>query len=279
VPIPLSKSLKTRAQSALPLISSGLVRQSTEAPLSAITAFLLGIRGLGWPPATEIEAKAAAGWVKHDDFVVIDAGANIGEWASFFSKHVSVDGRIFAIEPQDDAANQIRARNLPRCQVCQFALSSKNGTAKFYSSGATDKMASLYERDDSWCHLDGQEYIAVEIPTIRLDDFVKERDLQRVDFLKMDLEGAELDALAGARESIESGLIRAVSFEFGVSNVNSRTFFRDYYVFFAKYHYEVYRLTPGGGLLRVKEYSEDDEVFSRTSTYFARAPQQPLNRS
>lgn len=270
--IRISQPLKTCAQSALPVISSGLVRQSTDTPLSALTAFLLGIRGLGWSPIVEIEARSAARWVDHDEFVVIDAGANIGEWAAFFTRAKRGKGKIFAFEPQSAAAAQVRARRIPGCEVCEVALSSRNGTARFYTSGATDTMGSLHEHGDTLSCKLGKQYVAIEVPTIRLDDFVTERGLQRVDFMKMDLEGAELEALAGAKHCIESGLVRALSFEFGVSNVNSRTFFKDYFSLFSDCHYELYRMTPAGGLIRIAEYSEDYEIFARTSTYFARRP-------
>jgi hypothetical protein len=47
--------------------------------------------------------------------------------------------------------------------------------------------------------------------------------------MKMDIEGHELFALRGAKRALARGVIRPLSFEFGTGNINSRTFFRDYW--------------------------------------------------
>jgi hypothetical protein len=69
---------------------------------------------------------------------------------------------------------------------------------------------------------------------------------------------------------MRSGVLRALSFEFGISNVNSRVFFRDIYNLLIANQYEVFRVTPAGRLIRLKNYSEDDEYFARTTTYLAK---------
>jgi hypothetical protein len=144
------------------------------------------------------------------------------------------------------------------------------GTRTFYTSDPTDSMGSLYERDDTVAHDHRAEYKSIEVEASRVDDFVKKHGINRIDFMKMDLEGAELEALRGATESMQTGLLRALSFEFGVSNVNSRTYFRDYFRLLSEYGYKLFRMTPAGYLIHVAEYSEDLEFFARTTTYFAK---------
>ena len=56
-------------------------------------------------------------------------------------------------------------------------------------------------QDEPSSTLDGD---SLQTPTITLDEFVRERKLPRVDFLKMDIEGAELQALKGAAETIRT---------------------------------------------------------------------------
>jgi hypothetical protein len=133
-------------------------------------------------------------------------------------------------------------------------------------------MASLFERHDTYAA--GKEYNAFEVQVIRLDDFVAQRSIRQIDFMKMDLEGGEFQALQGATECIKSGILRAFSFEFGISNVNSRVFFRDIYDFLVANNYEISRITPARRLIPIGNYSEDHECFARNTTHLARKRQQ-----
>jgi FkbM family methyltransferase len=215
------------------------------------------------------EVDVAANWTKGvGDFVAIDAGANVGSWTAEFRKLARGAGRVYAFEPQPQAAAKIRGLNVDGCEVLEMALGSKEGTLPFYAAGPADTMGSLFDRHDTYAANRRQDRFDVKV--IRLDDFVAANSITRIDFMKMDLEGAELEALNGALQCLESGLLRALSFEFGISDVNARVYFRDYFYLLSKYRYSIFRLTPGGRLLRVEEYTEDLEVFARTTTYFAR---------
>jgi FkbM family methyltransferase len=236
---------------------------------SGAVAFLLGMRGLGWSPTLKQEADVAALWTRSaDDFVVIDAGANVGHWSTAYRKLSPGPGRIYAFEPQPQAAEAIRSLNIDSCEVVPMALGREEGTLPFYSAGPTDTMGSLFDRHDTYAM--SRSHDRTEVKVVRLDDFVVARGIGRIDFMKMDLEGAEFEALNGALESLQTGLLRALSFEFGISDVNARVFFKDYFDLLSRFGYDIFRLTPGGRLIRVSDYNEDLEVFARTTTYFAR---------
>jgi len=128
-------------------------------------------------------------------------------------------------------------------------------------------MGSLHKRHDTL--VEGREYRGMEVKVLRLDDFIEQRKIGRIDFMKMDLEGGEFEALKGAATCMRTGVLKAFSFEFGISNVNARVFFRDIYHLLAENHYNLFRVTPAGRLIRLKTYSEDDEYFARTTTYLA----------
>jgi len=269
--VPLPVFLKERVQALIPAVSFGLVRQQTDALLSGATACVLGIRGLGWSPSVSLEARGAARWINpNEDFVAIDAGANVGSWLVALRKYLPRGGHLYAFEPQPAAAENIRNLQIPGCEVHQLALSDRPGPRVFYTSAQTDTMGSLYEHGDTLSQRQDKNYGRIEIQAIRLDDFVTEHGIARIDFMKMDLEGAEFEALQGATECMRSGLLRALSFEFGVSNVNARVFFRDLFHLLTANRFELFRMTPAGQLIRLHKYSEDFEIFARTSTYFAR---------
>jgi FkbM family methyltransferase len=262
---------KTIAQSLIPAASRGLAWENTDVFLCAAGAYISSLRGLGWSPHLHQEAVTAAHWLdSKDGFVAIDAGANVGSWTALFRKQVPYRGRIYAFEPQRLAAEKIRELQVEGCQVIEMALGRTAGTRTFHTLHPTDSMGSLYERHDTFAMGRERQQSDVEVEVVRLDDFVEANHIDMINFMKMDLEGAELEALNGASECMRTGLLRAISFEFGISNVNARVFFRDLFDLLTENHYEIFRMTPAGRLIGVKRYSEDLEVFARTSTYFAR---------
>jgi len=64
---------------------------------------------------------------------------------------------------------------------------------------------------------------------------------------------------------LKSGVIRALSFEFGGCNIDSRTFFQDYWYFLTGLGYTIFRITPRGGAFRITQYRETLEYFLTTN--------------
>jgi FkbM family methyltransferase len=261
---------KRLVQSSIRACSQLLATPATEVLLSGAAAYMNAICGLGWSPSLELEAKSAVVWIaRGSDYTVIDAGANIGDWTSLFHKHAADrTGTIYALEPQPAAAARIRALNLKCCEVVELALGEHPGRATFHTSGPLDTTGSLFDRNDTYGR--GRTYGSFEVEVVRIDDFVRMRGIERIDFMKMDLEGGEHQALKGAAECLRSRRIRALSFEFGTSNVNARVFFREIYDLLAGNGFAIFRVTPAGRLIPVSAYAEDYECFARTTTYFAR---------
>jgi len=81
----------------------------------------------------------------------------------------------------------------------------------------------------------------------------------------MDVEGSELKILEGMGIFIKK--IKLIQFEFGGCNIDSRTFFQDFWYYFKKNNFDLFRITPTGPK-KIKEYSESDEFF-RTTNYIA----------
>ena len=269
MPIGRSSLTKSLAQSSVQSASFLFATQTTELFLLAAGAYLSAMRGDGWSPPLDQEARCAARILTPGrEFVVIDAGANIGSWLDSFMMHAAGSGRLYAFEPQPEAAARIRERNLKNCEVLEVALGEQPGKTIFYTSDETDTMGSLYERHDTYVR--GRKYRGIEVNVLRLDDFVNERKIARIDFMKMDLEGGEFYALKGAAECMRDGVLQAFSFEFGISNVNSRVFFRDIYNLVREYRYDIFRVTPVGRLIHLKTYTEDYETFARTTTFIAK---------
>ena len=73
----------------------------------------------------------------------------------------------------------------------------------------------------------------------------------------------ELSVLEGCYNSIK--YIKNIQFEFGGANIDSRTFFQDFWYFFQSKEFELFRITPFG-LIEINNYSEQDEFLKLQTT-------------
>ena len=127
---------------------------------------------------------------------VIDLGAHIGLHTIPLGHAVGPEGRVIAVEPVARTAECLRRSLLSngllnRCNIVIGAAGDINGTSAFYLGG-NSMLGSLYPVVD--------DQKLTEVRELKLDDDVG--DEVRIDFVKMDVEGAELKALSGMRRMI-----------------------------------------------------------------------------
>ena len=77
--------------------------------------------------------------------------------------------------------------------------------------------------------------------------------------MKIDIEGEELNAFKGGAKMISDNKNKYIQFEFGGANIDSRTFFRDFWYLLSP-KYNLYKIT-GKGLIPIKRYNENLEIF------------------
>lgn len=133
----------------------------------------------------------------------IDVGANIGLYTLFAAKKVGDQGTVLGIEPSDREFQRLKAHvelnSLSNARLLQVAVSSSRTEAELLV--ATEKHSghnTLGAFGYDCVMAQGKEWVHVE----RLDDIVQQEGLQRVDVIKMDIEGAEFLALQGAEETL-----------------------------------------------------------------------------
>jgi FkbM family methyltransferase len=147
---------------------------------------------------------------------VIDAGANIGHMTSLLAHAVGPQGVVIAFEPHP----QVFARLTSNAELWRAVASS--GTIELNQAGLSDSEGTATLATDVFDHNQGSPSLeplqqirgAVDehsVRIVRLDDALASVD--RVGVMKMDIEGHEARALAGARELLASGRIRDIVFE------------------------------------------------------------------
>lgn len=127
--------------------------------------------------------------------VIIDAGANIGMAALWLASRYP-DAELHCFEPESRCFEllQHNLRQLPGARCERSALGACAGTISLFVS-ANGSVHSVFET---------QAPASIEqVPSARLGDYLEQNDIERVDLLKMDVEGSELAILEGLGEHIE----------------------------------------------------------------------------
>lgn len=133
--------------------------------------------------------------------VAVDAGSNIGAYSYNLSRLVSGSGMVFAFEPRTDvyrlSVRMMEKLGISNVVIENVGLSDSPGLASLYLPPSHGRSA-LFPFPD----LDGVGMEQVNLVT--LDEYLKTRQLPRLDFIKIDVEGHETDVILGARESIDN---------------------------------------------------------------------------
>ena len=127
--------------------------------------------------------------------IVADVGANIGIYSQFLSSCVGPTGLVHSFEPSPVNFRRLSAatRDLSNVRLTQAVIGERSGECKLYVSDKLNVDHRAYETDDS------RRVIPIEM--IALDDYFKTG--QRVDLIKMDIQGYELHALRGAQRVLQ----------------------------------------------------------------------------
>jgi FkbM family methyltransferase len=176
---------------------------------------------------------------------VFDVGSHVGKWAT---QALQVNPRInlHCFEPSKDTFQIIQEKEFGKNVICNnFGLGSDNTRKKLFVYGKLNEGNSLYLRRGLE-KIVGTELQAeteqVEIRT--LDSYCNEKNIEEIDFLKIDVEGNELEVIKGGRENFESERIKIVQFEYGGSYIDSRILLKDFFDFFDKMNYSIFLLYP-----------------------------------
>jgi FkbM family methyltransferase len=194
---------------------------------------------------------------------VFDVGANRGDYTRMLlERWADRKLAIHAFEPSERLFRQLEVVVPdPRVRKNRVALGDRVGTAILYTNPDHPGLGSLFDRHLD--HLGKRLGHSEEVTLMTIDGYCRQQHVKCVDLLKLDIEGNELSALHGARTMLEEGRIDAIQFEFGGANVDSRTYFRDFWELLSP-GFQLYRILQHG-LYRIGHYHERLELFSCTN--------------
>lgn len=133
--------------------------------------------------------------------VCLDIGANFGYFSLLMSALTGDKGKAIAFEPTPHIAALLRGTgnsNSPGFSVAEVALADKSGKMTFHVPDGNFGDASLLQRSD-------REAIGntnIQVNVITLDEYLEQQKIERVDVIKMDVEGAEPLVFTGMKKTI-----------------------------------------------------------------------------
>lgn len=196
-----------------------------------------------------------------DAQIVVDVGANLGDW-TLAAQRTWPRATVHAFEPAHDVHEQLLER-VPGAVCMRAALGDVETEAVLYAVAGQTGLSSLHHRDLAAHDL---TMAATEsVPVLTLDTYCANAGVDRIDYLKIDAEGHDFAVLKGAAMLLQNRAIQFIQFEFGGCNIDSRTFLRDF-VRLLEPNYRIWRMLGDG--LQPLNYSERDEIFI-TSNFLA----------
>lgn len=165
-------------------------------------------RRIFWMGYYNEEIASALNQYLTPNMVVLDIGANIGEITLLAAKRVKTHGQIYAFEPMDTIANKlaqhVELNHFTQVEIHRCALGNElNNQMPIYSSCGQENndknegLGSLYNKDS-------QEQPIQYVKLTTMDIWVTQKpEIHTIDLIKIDIEGAELACLQGAKETLK----------------------------------------------------------------------------
>jgi FkbM family methyltransferase len=196
------------------------------------------------------------------NYVVFDVGANVGKYTNMI-KEVLPNAAVYAFEPSKITFQELskNTANLNDVRLYNFGFSDSENSLTLYYDHEKSGIASVYKRNLAHFQIDMNREETISVTS--LDDFCAKNDIKHIDLLKLDIEGHELMALQGARNLLAENCIDYLQFEFGGCNIDSRTYFQDFF-YLLKDKWNIYRIVRDG-LYPITSYKETLECFVTTN--------------
>jgi FkbM family methyltransferase len=187
---------------------------------------------------------------------LMDVGANSGDW-SVAALHTWPGASLHAFEVAPQTFHTLQARMAgepaaPRARLNNAGLGDRTGVQQMYY---------FPDHPELTCDRPRHEHataVSFDANILAGDDYADAHRLETIDFLKIDVEGAEYLVLKGFSRMLERGAIRCIQFEYGAFSIQTRVLLADYYDWLAP-RYWIGKVFPSG--VEFRDYHWTSENF------------------
>lgn len=185
---------------------------------------------------------------------IVDVGVNKGYFSLLFAKLMKDRGKVLSFEPEPNNClwfrKSIEANRYGCIKLFQYALSNKEGSANFYR-GEKSGWGSLFLDNVA------TEKEFITILTRKLDNVLKDEGIDKVDIIKIDVQGADLLVLKGAEKTLKMGNTKIVM-DVDVRSLEERNQLSD---FLKSCGFEIFRI--GKELVSIEKIDEKtNEIYA-----------------
>jgi FkbM family methyltransferase len=227
----------------------------------ACRAFLDGYENLNYDLTQNGESFVLARLADLGAGVFFDVGANAGDWTLAAKKAMpAAHIHAFEIVPHTAATLTERLAGVEGVVVNAVGLAEREGEVQVRRRPGRSVHASMIDAP----LLPGEGRLTARTTTG--DHYVADHNINKIDLLKIDVEGAEHLVLAGFEKTLAAGAIACVQFEYGKIAVYTRYFLRHFYDFFEERGYMVGKVYPN--YVDFRGYAPEHEDF-RGPNYLA----------
>ncbi|HST02681.1 MAG TPA: FkbM family methyltransferase [Usitatibacter sp.] len=208
--------------------------------------------------------------------VVLDVGANRGDW-SRMAEGLLPQAVIHAFEIVPDTFRTLsqNVAGKPRIVPHPLGLADTEGDIEVFFAEGRSEIATCVTGVSESIHGYSPPRVPARVTTGDL--FCEREGIERIDFLKLDVEGFEPNVLRGFARMLQGGHICAMQFEYGYGNVVSRFLLRDYYELLAPLGMRIGKIYPRS--VEFRDYDLRREDFLGPNFLAVHASQDELIRA
>lgn len=178
---------------------------------------------------------------------IFDVGANLGQSVLEYRKYFS-GSNIYCFEPTNDAFEMLKNNWMhdKNVQMYNAAITNRNGDVGFYTNKANFTNSLLKVSCEADAIVDSSLLMnmgCITVKGVTLDKFCLNNRVNKINILKMDIQGGELMALEGARRLLEANLIDVIYSEVLFANIyDNQAYFCDINGYLRNHNYSLYGL-------------------------------------
>lgn len=189
--------------------------------------------------------------------VVFDIGSNKGHFTDLFLEEYKEEGKLYLFEPSEKLISFTEIKYEYKTNITFERLAAYRTTGKvefFYFENFNNELSSVYPDKEGWKDLPMKNKV---VSTVSLDDYCKDKKIERIDYLKIDTEGSEVDVLLGCSSLIKGSQIGIIQVEYGGHYTRAAKSFQDIIDLFNGTGYKIYSYKEDGNYWEVKDFVED----------------------
>ena len=193
--------------------------------------------------------------LSHQDITVIfDVGANVGDWSEIaLTKFHNATIHCFELSESTYSTLQAKLGHEKRVVLNNIGLSDNIEIIEYQDHGPNSRKNTLLS--DVNFHAFDKQPIVKKAELSTGSEYCKSAGLEHIDLLKIDVEGVEHLVLKGFADLLQKGKIRAIQFEYGYLNADTKFLTKDFYRLLESYGYMLGPLKRQGVLFMNFDYA------------------------